>query len=312
MSTTTAPHPGAPHGPARPARALQPGPKVGPAGVRQVDRARPEGQRLRAALDHRDGGQPGVTGPGPARTVPRGSDQRRVRLDPEHTRPLREPGQMEAGSTTDIQDARSGEVGDGPDRRVDDPVRVDAEVLDFVGPRIPPRCSGSGSRSPHPRVSRPCVAAGLRLSMWSRAFASVPRRPRRSPGGGRADAARPRLTEGRTQAAGAHRSAPRALLVGSLAHELDELDPTGPEDRFAGGVRNPDCSSSTSRGRGRRPQARRSYSVMLTSRYDVPSGSSTVRYERRVGSCQQTSGLSRCGSAPERIAAACRAQPAPP
>src|SRR3954451_23523117 len=59
------------------------------------------------------------------------------------------------------------------------------------------------------------------------------------------------------------------------------------------------------------PQPRRSYSPIVTSTYDVSSGRSTVRKLRRIGSCQQTSGLVSNGLRPCCSARECKAQPAP-
>ena len=59
------------------------------------------------------------------------------------------------------------------------------------------------------------------------------------------------------------------------------------------------------------PQPRRSYSVMVTSVYDVSSGRSTSRKSRRTGSCQQTFGLVSSGWRPLRSAQPCSAQPSP-
>ena len=85
---------------------------------------------------------------------------------------------------------------------------------------------------------------------------------------------------------------PHQLVVRRPAHQLGEL-----RRRWSRrAARRATCASVLpeqyqSRSWPPGPQPRRSYSLIVTSVYVVPSGRSTLRKVRRIGSCQHTSGL---------------------
>ena len=112
---------------------------------------------------------------------------------------------------------------------------------------------------------------------------------------------------------GAPRSAPPARRTPALAHQLDQLARRW--RRRPGPARRAPrcCRSSTSRGRGRRAPSRGGRTPRSRPRCtSCRPGSSTSRNVRRIGSCQQTSGLVSTKCRPSRSASPCRAQPSPP
>src|SRR5690606_19599932 len=233
--------------------------EVGPPGVDDVDRAVAQRELLGGATDHGDVPEAVLTDP-----CRRPARQGRVRLHPDHLPRLRgEVGQVVAGAAAEVEDAPPRPVRHRPHRGPDGPVGVDRAVLDLVDVRVVPdvRAGDDLGRLPvgpghaPPSVATPPVS---RVAGCTRRGSS-----RRPPGP-------PRDSRWASQWA---TSTSYASGPTSSTSSDRRVRKTGSAAVCASGLPVQYQSRSWPPG----PHARRSYSVMVISRYDVPSGSSTVR-----------------------------------